>query len=438
MRPPVHLTFEAVIALLGRAVDRMPDSRDPNRVNYALRDAALAAFAMFYFQAPSLLAFQRQLHSRTNRNNLATLFGVTEVPSDSQLRAMLDGAPYEPLRRLLGQIFERYRRSGWAAQFTTSRALGRHYPLALDATDYHSSTAVGCQHCLQSVEGTRTRYRHTMLSATIIKPRSHHVLPIDAEPILNTDGAEKQDCELNAAKRLLPRLRREHPKLALVVLGDALYAHEPFLAEVERLGMRHVLVVKPGSQPETFAWVEDLERQDGWVQHGTWSEGAASRRRDYQYRICPRVPVSDQRGTWATFVEMWERDRAGKLLYHNSWVTNLEVTAETVAEVFWLGRGRWKIENEQFNVTKNGGYHLEHNFGHGERTLSTLFYFLNLLAFVLHRVLERSDAAYRRCRELWPVRDIWTSLREMIRLAVYESWSRLMQAFLASIEPESG
>ena len=76
MRPPVHLTFDAVIALLGRAVDRMPDSRDANRVDYSLRDAALAAFAMFYFQAPSLLAFQRQLHSRTNRSNLATLFGV--------------------------------------------------------------------------------------------------------------------------------------------------------------------------------------------------------------------------------------------------------------------------------------------------------------------------------------------------------------------------
>lgn len=437
MRPPVHLTFEAIVALLGRTFERLPDARDPERLDYPMRDAALAAFAMFFFQAPALLAFQRQLQSRTARNNLETIFGVSEIPSDTQLREILDGAPYDPLRRLLGHVFERFRRSGWAAQFVTSRATGSHYPIALDATDYHSSTAISCPHCLTSAEGDRTRYRHTMLSATLIKPRSRLVLPIDAEPILNTDGREKQDCETNAAKRLLVRFRREHPKLRVVVLGDALYAHEPLLALVAEQRMAYLLIVKEGSQPETFDWVEDLEQREGWVEHGSWTEGPAARRRFYEYRICRQVPVSSDRLAWGTFVEVWERDKAGTLLYHNSWITDLEVTAETVEEVFWVGRSRWKIENEQFNVAKNGGYHLEHNYGHGKQSLATVFYFLNLLAFVAHRVLEHSDATYGRCRQLWPLRDIWTSLKEMVRLLAFESWSALMRAFLASIEPDS-
>ena len=88
-------------------------------------------------------------------------------------------------------------------------------------------------------------------------------------------------------------------------------------------------------------------------------------------------------------------------------------------------------------MAKNGGYHLEHNYGHGQRSLATVFYSLNLLAFVAHRVLEHSDAAYGRCRQLWPLRDIWTSVKEMIRLLVFASWSALMQALLASIEPDS-
>lgn len=437
MRPPIHLTFEAMVGLLGRTIDRLPDARDPKRVDYSMRDAALSAFACFFFQTPSLLAFQRQLHARTGRDNLKTIFGVEAIPSDTQLREILDGAPWDPLRRLLGQVGERYRRSGWLAEFKTSRDVGGGlYPLALDATDYHSSTAVSCQHCLTSGEGDRTRYRHTMLSATFLKPRSHRILPVDAEPIRNEDGTEKQDCEINAAKRLLPRFRREHPKLALLVLGDSLYAHEPFLHLLSQLSMSYLLVVKEGSQPETFEWVADLEQQGGWVEHGTWSEGPAAKRRFFAYRICRHVPVSQDRHAWANFLEVWERDKTGAITYHNSWVTDLEVSASTVEEIFWTGRGRWKIENEQFNTHKNGGYHLEHNFGHGETTLSTVFYFLNLLAFVAHRVLERSDAVYRRCRELWPLRDIWASLKERFRSIVYESWAQMMRGFLASIEPD--
>jgi hypothetical protein len=437
MRPPIHLTFDAMVGLLGRTIDRLPDARDPERVDYAMRDAALSAFACFFFQTPSLLAFQRQLQSRSGRNNLTTIFGVDAIPSDTQLREILDGAPFDPLRRLLGQVGERYRRSGWLAEFKTSRELGGGlYPLALDATDYHSSTAVSCAHCRTSAEGEQTRYRHTMLSATFLKARSHRILPVDAEPIRNEDGTQKQDCEINAAKRLLPRFRREHPKLAVLVVGDSLYAHEPLLHLLSQLVMSFLLVVKEGSQPETFDWVADLEQQGAWVEHGSWTEGPAAKRRLFEYRICRHVPVSQDRQAWANFLEVWERDKTGTITYHNSWVTDLDVTASNVEEVFWTGRGRWKIENEQFNTHKNGGYHLEHNFGHGQKTLATVFYFLNLLAFVAHRVLERSDAVYRRCRQLWPLRDIWASLKERFRSIVYESWPEMTRAFLASIEPD--
>lgn len=439
MRPPIHLTFEAIVALFGRTFERLPDGRDPTRLSYPMRDAAMSALACFFFQDPSLLAFQRRIRSRMGRDNLETMFGVEAIPSDTQLREILDGAPVDPVRRLLGHVFERYRRSGWAAEFKTSRALGGGlYPLILDATDYYASSAIGCQHCLTSThtkDGKQTtRFRHAMLSATVFKARSHQVLPLDAEPIRNTDGTEKQDCEINAAKRLLPRVRREHPRLPILVLGDALYAHEPLLAELDRLSMSHLLVVTPGSQPETFDWVEDLDAKGGWVEHGSWTEGPAAKRRFFDYRICRHVPVSQARLAWSNFLEVWERDREGKVIYHNSWVTDLEVESRNVEEVFWTARGRWKIENEQFNVHKRGGYELGHNFGHGEKTLSTLFYFLNLLAFVAHRVLERSDRVYQHCRARVPLKELWTAFRVMIGLQVYASWAELVRHRLMTLD----
>jgi hypothetical protein len=92
---------------------------------------------------------------------------------------------------------------------------------------YHSSTAIGCKHCLTTTHTTKkgetsTHYYHSIVSATMIKARSHKILPIDLEAITNSDGTLKQDCELNAAKRLLARLRQELPLLAMLIVGDAI------------------------------------------------------------------------------------------------------------------------------------------------------------------------------------------------------------------------
>jgi len=76
---------------------------------------------------------------------------------------------------------------------------------------------------------------------------------------------------------------------------------------------------------------------------------------------------------WGTFVEVWEHNRAGEPVYHNAWFTDLEVDEDNVRTVIWMGRSRWKIENEQFHVHKNHGYELEHNSGHGQQTLSMVF-----------------------------------------------------------------
>jgi hypothetical protein len=98
-----------------------------------------------------------------------------------------------------------------------------------------------------------------------------------------------------------------------------------------------------------------------------------------------------------TFLEVWSHNRSGKQLSHNAWFTDLEVSADNVAEIVGIGRSRWKIENEQCNVQKNHGYELTHNYGHGQQTLSMVFYLLNVVAFLAHMILDRGDRLYQRC-----------------------------------------
>ena len=116
------------------------------------------------------------------------------------------------------------------------------------------------------------------------------------------------------------------------------------------------------------------------------------------------VPVRDGKDAalvnWIGF-EIF--DRNSRVKYSIAWVTSLPVNKTNVAEIAACGRARWKIENEAFNVMKNHGYELEHNFGHGETFLAMTLAALNLLAFAWHSALDLLEAALasrtrRRCQ----------------------------------------
>lgn len=438
MRPLQHLTFESFRDLLRAQFRQVPDQRDPQRITWKLHDVLMSGFAMFFFQHPNLLQFQQSMAKQTGQSNLQRLFGVKDVPSDTQMRELLDDpAALEPLRRVLPQVFEKMRKTGWTTRFVTSLNGANYYTVALDGSQYFSSTKLACRACLQRKDKNgELHYSHTIVGATLVRAGSHAILPLDAEEVRNTDGREKQDCELNAGKRLIQRLRQEHRQLPLVITGDDLYAHEPFILDLRALRLSFVLVAKPESHQELYAWVEDLDRLGQCVQ-GQWEEGPLAQRRYFEYRLTAQVPLTQSDKVLVNFVEVWERNKAGQVIYHNAWVTDFAVTSENVATIVGIGRSRWKIENEQFNVQKNHGYELEHNYGHGERGLSLVFYLLNLLAFLAHQVLELGDRLYRACRANESRRSLWQALRVYFKKLVFESWAALLEFHLSDSAPDT-
>lgn len=431
MRPLQHLTFEAYRELLRAQFRQAPDARDPQRINWKLHDVLMSGFAMFYFQHPSLLQFQQSMEKQTGQSNLQRLFGVQSVPSDTQLRSLLDDpAVVEPVRRVLPLVFERMRQTGWTTRFTTAVNGVNYYTVVLDGSQYFSSEKIHCPHCLQRQDKNgEMHFYHNVVGATLVRAGSRDILPLDAEQVRNDDGQEKQDCEIKAGKRLIQRLRQEHRQLQMVVAGDDLYAHEPFILDLRALRMGFVLVAKPQSHQELYEWVEDLDRLGQCVK-GAWEEGPRAKRRFFEYRIATQVPLTQSDQVLVNFVEVWERNKMGKVIYHNAWVTDFAVTPENVATIAGIGRSRWKIENEQFNVQKNHGYELEHNYGHGARGLSWVLYLLNLLAFLAHEVLEQGDRLYRACCANESRRSLWNALRVYFRKLVCLSWQAMLEFHL--------
>src|SRR5664280_2835403 len=92
-------------------------------------------------------------------------------------------------------------------------------------------------------------------------------------------------------------------------------------------------------------------------------------------------------------------DAKGKTTYDGAFVTSLPLTRNNVAEIAACARARWKIENESFNVMKNHGYELEHNFGHGKRFLAMTMAALNLLAFAWHTAFDLLEPPWQAARQ---------------------------------------
>src|SRR5499426_3542283 len=153
MRPLKSLTLEAIVELLATTFGELEDPRTADQLTYPLHDTLLSGFALMFFQHPSLLQFQRAMQQKRRRCNLETIFGVHDVPSDTQMREILDGVEPEPLRALLPQLWEKVRRAGWGSRFTTTLPSGLHqgsyYTVALDGSEYFHSTTIQCPHCLR-------------------------------------------------------------------------------------------------------------------------------------------------------------------------------------------------------------------------------------------------------------------------------------------------
>lgn len=115
----------------------------------------------------------------------------------------------ELLRPLFPVLFEKIRHAGWAREFpaavSSGADRGMYYTLMLDGSDYFHSTCLQCPSCLQRRDSSgQVQFRHTVVFGTLVKAGSHRVLPLDVEEVRNEDGQDKQGCEINAGKRLIP------------------------------------------------------------------------------------------------------------------------------------------------------------------------------------------------------------------------------------------
>lgn len=414
----------------------LPDKR-AGRHNqlYEMADVLNGAFAVFFTQSASFLAYQRDMVRQKGRSNAQSIFQVRDIPSDNHIRDLLDGAPAGELDHLYEWLWTELEAEDRVADY---RFLGGRLLVGLDGIQYFASTQIHCDQCNHSLVDGKTHYSHRALTALVVHPQQHEVLPRPPEFITPQDGADKQDSEMAAAKRWLAKEESWLKMQRAILLGDDLYSHHPFCQQLVKAGLGFILVCKPTSHDLLYEWVDALERGNklSQLQQRHWNGRHGEL---WSYRWVSDVPLragdDAMRVNWCELTIAHQTEAT--CLYHNSFVTNLELNQSSVQMVIQAGRTRWKHENEGHNVLTTRGYHIKHNFGHGQAHLATFLFSLNLLAFFLHTCLLLLDTRYKRVRdELGTRQTFFDDIRALTRYQVFDCWETLLHFMAVGLEIE--
>ena len=383
--------------------------------NISNLDCLMSGLAIFSLKFPSLLQWDIACKADPVINhNISSLYGVKNIPCDTYLRERLDVVHYDVTRLAFTKIFSHLQRGNILNEF---RFLDKYYLVSIDGTGYFSSHEIFCENCcVKESKTTGKTYYHQMLSGALVHPGQKVVFPFAPEPIMKADGAEKNDCERNAAKRWLEKFRREHPHLPVVIVADGLSSNTPFIKLLQEYNMNYILVARESDHKYLSDWIKQAEPCDA-PSLVTEKQGII-----HKYQWMNDVPLNASSDINVSVLRFSEQKRKHKKKSNEEsitswmWVTNFSLNKQNVPLIAKGGRARWKIENETFNTLKNNGYNFEHNYGHGNKYLNTLFAHLMLLAFFIDQVIQILDkkfiAAWQKLKSKIA---LWETVRGYVR-----------------------
>lgn len=424
--------FGNMVKELIEVIETFPDGRRGKNISKSMKDASLGAFSVFFTQSPSFLSYQQSMQESQGQNNASSLFGIKDILSSNHIRNLLDKVHPSYVYPMFSYIFDGLNDSGHLSGF---RSYNNNLLTALDGTGYYSSSAIHCDNCSQMhhEDGSIT-YRHSAVLPVLVKPGNNKVISLIPEYITPQDGHDKQDCENAAAKRWLGTHGQEFKGLGMTITGDDLYCKQPLCELMLDEGFDFILACKEKSHPTLYEYVDYLKDDIVSLEIKCW-KGKQSVIETYSF--LNGVPLRDgQDALEVNWCQLIRRDEeSGKQMSRKAYATNFKISETNVVAIVADGRARWKIENENNNVLKTKGYHLEHNFGHGKTHLATLLMTFNLLAFLFHTVLDLMDEKYELIRRTLPTRKtFFQDIRALTRYMYFNCWDDLLYFMLKGLK----
>jgi len=254
--------IDKLIKLVRKGLAKVTDPRR-NNLTYPLPNMLNLAFSMFHLKDSSLSSFREQFSVRGE--NLDRVYGVKQLPGNIALRESIDEVAPSELQSLFKPMLDLLTKQG---VFKERNVLDGYTIVSVDGTGHYCSGKKGCPQCMiKNHRNGKVSYYHQLLGAVAVHPHQSTVFPVACEPIIKQDGSTKNDCELNASKRIIPQIRSAMGNKPIIAVFDALYINGPHIKALMKEKMSYII----GSKGQTYVDVQvERLRQNNQLQNLTW------------------------------------------------------------------------------------------------------------------------------------------------------------------------
>ena len=367
------------------------DPRNPNKITYPLAGLAFAGVMMFLYRLQARRQIGLLLRNGPSVDKFQALFGVEAFPHGDTLNEVFSKLDPDQGQDVVCTMIKILIRKKVLYAY---RLFDTYFVVSIDGTGTLTFSERHCPYCLTRTHNGKTLYYHNVLEAKLVT-KNGFAFSLMTEFIENPgENPTKQDCELKAFYRLAERLNKQFPRLPILLTMDGLFAGGPTFDLCKKYGWKFMIVLKDNdlsSVNEEFAALLKLQRGNRFY----WRTGKnAEIRQNFRWTEDISYVDSESREHILSVIECRETKSDPKKEEKTTkfkWVTNYKVSANNVVTLANDGgRIRWKVENEGFNVQKNGGYGLEHAYTNNP-TSAKIFYFLLQIAHMLAQLLYKGD-----------------------------------------------
>ncbi len=379
--------FGTVQHYFGKIPDLFKNVYDPrieSKTEYSLSCLGFTGILMYLFH----LGARRQIKFMLKENSpseekFKTIFNVDDVPHGDTLNDTYSESKPEDYQEIICKMVETLIRK---KVLYPSRFLNEYYTIAIDGTRELTFEERHCPHCLTTKHNNKIIYYHPVLEAKLVTPNGF-AFSIMTEFIENPEEyVSKQDCELKAFYRLAEKLKNRFPRLPISLCMDGLFAGGPAFELCEKFGWKFMIVL---TDKDLRSVNDEFEELSKLSPENKLTVTDNNIRQEFRWVNNIHYIDSKKGEHFLNVIECIETKNNKTTKY--KWITNLKITDKNVLTIANRGgRIRWKIENEGFNVQKNGGTKLEHAYSNNE-SASKIFYYLLQISHIISQLLSKGS-----------------------------------------------
>lgn len=354
-------------------LEKLTDIRHQSYIDYTMSIITVTRLLALICGIKSMRQVTQTFNTEETVRNIANLLelNLEEIPHYDTINDVFETINIEELRKIQKYMVTRLIRS---KMFDKYKYKKKYFHIVIDGTGLATFKKRHCKNCLKKTynkgqENEYSIYYHYVLEAKLVV--GDIVISIDTEFVENEkENVEKQDCELRAFYRMAKRIKRNYPKLSIILSGDALYACEPVIEICIKNKWKYILRLKEERMKRLGEEIKGIERAEG-------EEAVIKYWNAIKYG---EVQFEKQ----ANVLKYYEKKKRIEFM----WITSFTITEKNKEELIYYGKQRWKIENEGFNMQKNGIFDIEYVYSKNYNAMKAHYFFIQF-AHTIRQLLEK-------------------------------------------------